>query len=212
MLARSGSAQTETLVCSACLEAPALCQSPQRHQALFMRTGSRRARASSHSPAYDMKLRQHHTHCEAESCDILLHLAGVNEYRGLGAVGDARWKACGSSLQVDPPRVCEQSTRDRIQQQHQGDVVVLSVHMAVTDLTERDALLLTDEFNFRPIKTLIANAFGLFPGLESWPQRLRVWSQPNAMINRVVFVRACIGIIGTRNQLERLAVLGVFLR
>ena len=33
-----------------------LCQSPQRHQAVFMGTGSRHARASSHSPADDMKL------------------------------------------------------------------------------------------------------------------------------------------------------------
>jgi hypothetical protein len=54
MLARSRSAQPETPVCSAFLEAPALCQSPQRDQAVFMGTGSRRARASSHIPADDM--------------------------------------------------------------------------------------------------------------------------------------------------------------
>src|SRR5260370_517279 len=48
-----GDAQREMAVCSACLEA-ALCQSPQRHQAVFMGRGSRRARASSHNPADDM--------------------------------------------------------------------------------------------------------------------------------------------------------------
>jgi hypothetical protein len=67
MLARSWSAQSATPVCSACLEAPALCQSPQRHQAVFMGTGSRRARASSHSPADDMKLWQHHADCAPEA-------------------------------------------------------------------------------------------------------------------------------------------------
>src|SRR6202035_1093226 len=91
MLARSGSAQPETPVCSACLEAPALCQSPQRHQAVFMGTGSRRARASSHSPADDMKLRQHHAHCEAESSAMLRYLAGVNEHAVLRIVGSKRW-------------------------------------------------------------------------------------------------------------------------
>src|ERR1700728_3811085 len=55
MLARSGSAQPETPVCSACLEAPALCQSTQRHQAVFMGTERRRAGASPHRPADDMK-------------------------------------------------------------------------------------------------------------------------------------------------------------
>jgi hypothetical protein len=38
-----------------------------------------------------------------ESSDILLHLAGVNEYRGLRVVGDAIWKACGGSHQFDGP-------------------------------------------------------------------------------------------------------------
>ena len=40
----------------------------------------------------------------SESSDILLHLAGVNEYRGLRVVGDAIWKACGGSHQLDGPR------------------------------------------------------------------------------------------------------------
>jgi hypothetical protein len=39
-----------------------------------------------------------------ESSDILLHLAGVNEYRGLRVVGDAIWKACCGSHQFDEPR------------------------------------------------------------------------------------------------------------
>jgi hypothetical protein len=69
----------------------ALCQSPQRHQAVFMGTGSRHARASSHSLADDMKLRQHHAHCEAKSSDILLYLAGVNEHAVLRIVGSKRW-------------------------------------------------------------------------------------------------------------------------
>jgi NADPH:quinone reductase-like Zn-dependent oxidoreductase len=63
-----------------------------------------------------------------------------------------------------------------------------------------------------PIKTLIADSSRLFPGLESWPQRLQIWSQSNAMINRVVLISACIEIIGTRNQLERLAMRGVLLQ
>src|ERR1700724_4116380 len=92
MLARSGSAQPETPVCSACLEAPALCQSPQRHQAVFMGTGSRRARASSHSPADDMKLRQYYADRSPESHDMLLYLAGVNEYAALRIVGTKRWR------------------------------------------------------------------------------------------------------------------------
>jgi hypothetical protein len=36
--------------------------------------------ASSHSPADDMKLRQHHAHRTPESSDMLLYLAGINEH------------------------------------------------------------------------------------------------------------------------------------
>ena len=43
-------------------------------------------------------------HLDSESSDILLHLAGVNEYRGLRVVGGAGWKACGRSHQIDGPR------------------------------------------------------------------------------------------------------------
>jgi hypothetical protein len=82
MLARSGSAQPETPVCSACLEAPALCQSPQRHQAVFMGTGSRRARASSHSPADDLQLRQHHAHRTPEARST--NVAGLRTWNSLG--------------------------------------------------------------------------------------------------------------------------------
>jgi hypothetical protein len=56
-----------------------------------MGTGSKHARASSHSPADDMKLWQHHAHCEAESSDMLLYLAGVNEHAGLRIVRSKRW-------------------------------------------------------------------------------------------------------------------------
>src|SRR5260370_18728468 len=92
MLARSGSAQPETTVCSACLEAPALCQSPQRHQAVFMGRGSRRARASSHSPADDMKLRQHSADSYSETCDIVLYLAGVNKHAVFYLAGNSQWR------------------------------------------------------------------------------------------------------------------------
>jgi hypothetical protein len=54
--------------------------------------GSRRARASSHSPADDMKLRQHHAHRTSESRDIVLYLAGVNEHAALRIVGNKRWR------------------------------------------------------------------------------------------------------------------------
>jgi hypothetical protein len=57
-----------------------------------MGTGSRRATASSHSPADDMKLRQHHAHRTPESSDMLLYLAGVNEHAALRIVGSKRWR------------------------------------------------------------------------------------------------------------------------
>jgi hypothetical protein len=47
----------------------------------------------SNSPADDMKLRQHHAHCEAESSDMLLYLAGINEHAVLRIVGSKRWSA-----------------------------------------------------------------------------------------------------------------------
>jgi hypothetical protein len=39
-----------------------------------------------------LQLRQHHAHCEAESSDIGLHLAGVNEHAALRIVGSKRWR------------------------------------------------------------------------------------------------------------------------
>jgi hypothetical protein len=57
-----------------------------------MGAGSRRATASSHSPADDMKFRQHHADCEPESRDIVLYLAGVNEHAALRIVGNKRWR------------------------------------------------------------------------------------------------------------------------
>src|ERR1700679_3259529 len=42
-------------------------------------------------------------HCASESSDILLHLVGVNDYRGLCVVGDAIWKTWGGSHQFDGP-------------------------------------------------------------------------------------------------------------
>ena len=56
-----------------------------------MGTESRRARASSHSPADDMKLSEHSLDCQPESSDILLYLAGVNEHAVLRIVGSKRW-------------------------------------------------------------------------------------------------------------------------
>jgi hypothetical protein len=44
-----------------------------------------------HSPADDMKLWQHHADCSAESSDMLLYLAGVNEHAVLRIVGHKRW-------------------------------------------------------------------------------------------------------------------------
>jgi hypothetical protein len=68
----------------------------------------------------------------------VLHLAGVNEYRGLRIVGDAMRKPCGSSDQLVGLVNPKQSTRDGIRKQHQGCVVILSVHMAVVDPAECD--------------------------------------------------------------------------
>jgi hypothetical protein len=44
-----------------------------------------------HSPAGDIKLRQHHAHRTPESSDMLLYLAGVNEHAALRIVGSKRW-------------------------------------------------------------------------------------------------------------------------
>jgi hypothetical protein len=44
-----------------------------------------------HSTDGDVKLRQHHAHCEAESSDIVLYLAGVNGHAVLRGVESKRW-------------------------------------------------------------------------------------------------------------------------
>jgi hypothetical protein len=52
--------------------------------------GEQARKASSHSPADDMKLRQYHAHRTSESSDMLLYLAGVNEHAVLRIVGSKR--------------------------------------------------------------------------------------------------------------------------
>src|SRR6266852_3070904 len=84
MLARSGSAQPET---PACLETTALCQVPQFLPWLHRVP----LKFNLHSPAGDIKLWQHHAHRTAESSDMLLYLAGVNEHAVLRIVGSKRW-------------------------------------------------------------------------------------------------------------------------
>ena len=49
-----------------------------------------------HSPAGDMKLRQHHAHRTSESSVILLYLAGVNEHAVFRIVGSKRWSVAHS--------------------------------------------------------------------------------------------------------------------
>jgi len=45
----------------------------------------------SHSTDRDIKFRQRHAHCQAESSDMLLYLAGVNEHAVLRIVVSKRW-------------------------------------------------------------------------------------------------------------------------
>src|SRR5580700_10952595 len=77
----------ETPACSACLETTALCQVPRSLPWLHRVP----LKVNLHSPAGDIKLRQHHAHCEAESSDKMLYLAGVNEHAALRIVGSKRW-------------------------------------------------------------------------------------------------------------------------
>ena len=44
-----------------------------------------------HSTARDIKFRERHAHCQAESSDTLLYLAGVNEHVVLRIVASKRW-------------------------------------------------------------------------------------------------------------------------
>ena len=61
--------------------------------------------SSQHSSSVNIVPWELPPHLDSESSDIVLHLAGVNEYRGLRVVGDARWKAFGNySYQFDLPR------------------------------------------------------------------------------------------------------------
>jgi hypothetical protein len=46
----------------------------------------------SHGEVPQLQLWQHHAHCEAESRDIVLYLAGVNEHTALRIVGNKRWR------------------------------------------------------------------------------------------------------------------------
>ena len=73
--------------CSPCLLAPALCQVPRSLPWLDRVSLT----FNPHSPAGDIKLRQHNAHCEAESNDMLLYLAGINEHAVLRIVGSKRW-------------------------------------------------------------------------------------------------------------------------
>jgi hypothetical protein len=57
-----------------------------------MRVLSSLGRPGLHSSSGDIKLRQHHAHREAESRDIVLYLAGVNEHTALRIVGNKRWR------------------------------------------------------------------------------------------------------------------------
>lgn len=67
-----------------------------------MGTGSRRARASSHSSADDMKFWQHSGDCTTESSDRVLHLAGVNKHADLRVVVGDQWRAPAG---VDEPNI-----------------------------------------------------------------------------------------------------------
>ena len=56
-----------------------------------MRVLSSFGRTGLHSSIGDIKFRQHHAHCEAESSDMLLYLAGVNEHAVFRILGSKRW-------------------------------------------------------------------------------------------------------------------------
>src|SRR5580692_3052943 len=68
----------------------ALCQSPQRPQAAFMGTGSRRARPSSHSPADDMKQREcdFHSASDGKRAKGITYISGSRIFSALEVAGD----------------------------------------------------------------------------------------------------------------------------
>ena len=60
-------------------------------RAFFLHSETRALEPREHSPAIHIKLRQHHAHCQAESCDIVLYLTGVSKYAGLRNTGNDQW-------------------------------------------------------------------------------------------------------------------------